>query len=468
MRAVLVEQTPEEREETMDVFMKAMSNNECRRLMEAVERIDPGFVEWGLERLEEAKRTSTTYKRVDIHGEDHLLGNTPEKIIEGKGKVAELLKQLDAEGFTCKDISVFSVATALASMFNAACLRPQDYFNLLAKTLYYNRKLHRLMIGLPDAGKQTKAAEKQQAKVCMEHGVEGPEVVRWWVMMSLVGRPFLKKHNDGWVDPRFGPMGTNGKVLSEKVFRTIFTQMGRLFFATGNVDVNALRTVQDTLAVEHIIELGMTTDAICITDLAREQRTSTENLTNAYNLRIVDATSLPVKHDGPVPFKGGVRKMIDARRVRHGRGSETSSDAGDSDVSGGGGGEAPVLASDGPLDDFDVQFIQVQREVAFEEMKARLKELKAEDGATSTGATGAAGGAAPVADGVVASAAPVPVAPEQGRRGPYKKAVRKSTPAEQDGIRKMVEAIGMAYQRAKARGPTDPVMHYMSRPRNYS
>lgn len=276
MRAVLVEQTSEEREETMGIFMEAMSNNGCRRLMEAIERIDPGFVEWGLGCLEEAKQVSTTYKRVDTHGEDHLLGNTPGKIIEGKGRVAALLKQLDAEGFTCKDISVFSVATALASMFNAACLRPQDFFNLLAKTLYYNKKLHRLMIGLPDAGKQTKAAEKQLARACMEHCVEGSEVVRWWVVMSLVGRPFLKKHNDGWVDPRFGPMGTNGKVLSEKVFRTIFAQMGRLFFATGNADVNALRTVQDTLAVEHIIELGMTTDAICITELAREQRTSKE------------------------------------------------------------------------------------------------------------------------------------------------------------------------------------------------
>lgn len=201
--------------------------------------------------------------------------------------------------------------------------------------------------------------------------------------------------------------------------------------------------------------------------------------------------------------------MIDARRVRHGRGSETCSVAGDCDVSGGGGGEAPILASDGPVDDFDVQFIQVQREVAFEEMKARLKKLKAEDESTSAGATGAAG-ATPVA-----AAAPVPSAPVQGPRGRYKKvrelgnvtislnfhgyfeslvlyrgrrkmrstnidvslflffklstqAVRTSTVVEQDGVRLMVEAIGMAYQRAKARGPADCVNHYMSLPRNYS
>lgn len=44
----------------------------------------------------------------------------------------------------------------------------------------------------------------------------------------------------------------------------------RLFSELGSVDVNAFRTTQDTLAVEHIIELWWKPDAICLDELARE------------------------------------------------------------------------------------------------------------------------------------------------------------------------------------------------------
>ncbi|CAM9300147.1 unnamed protein product, partial [Ectocarpus sp. 8 AP-2014] len=86
-RVPLVEDTPEERVETMDMFMGAMSANGCQRVMEAIETIDPGFVEWGLDRLTEAKTASTLFELDDIDGEEHLLGKTPEEVAEGEKRV---------------------------------------------------------------------------------------------------------------------------------------------------------------------------------------------------------------------------------------------------------------------------------------------------------------------------------------------------------------------------------------------
>lgn len=283
MRAKLLDLTPEEREETMDVFMTAMDKNVCGRVMDAIEKIDPGFVEWGKKRLKEAETVSTAYpNRDDIleipddgHGEDHLFGNT-RKVLAGKRRVADLLEKLEADGFICKGFSVFSVALALASLFNAACLRPQDFFFLVANALYYDKTYNRIKVRLPAEGKQTTAAEKEAARACMEHEVEGAEVVQWWVVMALVGRPFLKKHNNGQLDTAFGPLGTDGKALSEDVFGTVLDIVGRAFFATGNADVNALRTVQDTLAAEHMIELGIPKNSVIKRELARQQRTSEE------------------------------------------------------------------------------------------------------------------------------------------------------------------------------------------------
>ena len=42
-RVSLVEDTPEEREETMDMFMGAMSANGRQRVMEAIDKVDPRF-----------------------------------------------------------------------------------------------------------------------------------------------------------------------------------------------------------------------------------------------------------------------------------------------------------------------------------------------------------------------------------------------------------------------------------------
>ncbi len=79
----------------------------------------------------------------------------------------------------------------------------------------------------------------------MKHEREGAGVVEWWVVMTLVGRPFLKNHKEGF--EIFGPLGTDGEVLSERmhVFGVVVESIGKAFFATGNEDVNALRTAQE-------------------------------------------------------------------------------------------------------------------------------------------------------------------------------------------------------------------------------
>lgn len=193
----------------------------------------------------------------------------------------KLLDALEEDGFTSQDFVVFSVATALACLINGANLRPQDFFNLVAKTLYYKPGLGRMMIRLPVDGKQTKTAVKKLSTVCFEHGIEGADVVRWLAVMALVGRPFLKEANDGELDVMLGPLEMNGQALSSGVFGTVLRHVGVAFFALGSLDVNAFRTAQDTLAVEHIMELGLGPNAICIIELAREQRTSVE--VSSYN-----------------------------------------------------------------------------------------------------------------------------------------------------------------------------------------
>lgn len=104
--------------------------------------------------------------------------NTPEKVAEGEKRLAKLLEALEEDGFEFKDFVVFSVATALGALFNGANLRPQDFFGMVGETLYFKPELVRMMIRLPAEGKQTETAEKSQSAVCMEHGIEGEEVVR--------------------------------------------------------------------------------------------------------------------------------------------------------------------------------------------------------------------------------------------------------------------------------------------------
>lgn len=103
-RVVLLDQTPEEREKTMDMFMAAMHKNGCRRLMDAVKKHDPDFVEWGKERLAKARnngssplpgRDDAIERPDDGRSEDHLFGNTSDEIEHGQQRVRGLMANLE-------------------------------------------------------------------------------------------------------------------------------------------------------------------------------------------------------------------------------------------------------------------------------------------------------------------------------------------------------------------------------------
>lgn len=115
-----------------------------------------------------------------------------------------------------------------------------------------------------------------------------------------------------------------------------------------------------------------------------------QNVDNAYDLRIVNPTSLLRRDckDGRHSFKGGIRKMLVTRRLALEGGSETSSDACDTDVSGPDGGDDPV-------DDLDVEFIRVKKKADIKEGRKRLRLLKAENDAAAGGVTLACCGGAP-------------------------------------------------------------------------
>ena len=200
-----------------------------------------------------------------IVGEGHLVGNA-----EGAQRVENLLGALEEEGFPPRDFVIFRLALSLTRLFNGACLRPQDVSGLIARTTFCDPDNKRMRIRLPAGGKQTATAEQNQSTVCIQHGVYGHEVVRWAVV-ALVGNG---RANGGQLDMLWGPLGMNGKAISQGVFGTILERIGSSFFGLENVDVNASRTAQDTLAVELLIGEGFTKDTICVDELAREQRTS--------------------------------------------------------------------------------------------------------------------------------------------------------------------------------------------------
>lgn len=61
MRGVFSDQTPEERERTMHMFMAAMDKNGCRPLTDDTQKHDPRFVEWGKKRFVKAKKFSAAF-----------------------------------------------------------------------------------------------------------------------------------------------------------------------------------------------------------------------------------------------------------------------------------------------------------------------------------------------------------------------------------------------------------------------
>ncbi|CAM9869730.1 unnamed protein product [Ectocarpus sp. 6 AP-2014] len=197
-RIGLVDDSPEDRERNLEIYMRLVSVDGIRPVMEAIDKIDSEFIDWGVELFPEAKGVSTSFDRDDIKGIDHLFGGIREQVGE--------------EGV------VYS---------RSGCLF-----------------------------KQTDDADRELCNACKVHDIKGHGVVRWCMVMARVGRTMLKKHIKGKVSCMFGPLQANGAQMSPVgVFGKVFKELGRSFFGVGNMSVNAMWSTQDTIAVEQGLEI---------------------------------------------------------------------------------------------------------------------------------------------------------------------------------------------------------------------
>lgn len=275
-RVGMVEATAEEREQMIEIYTRLVFTNGIQSVMDAIGEVDPSFVEWGMERLAAAKEVSTSFERDEIKNDDHLFGTYPKEVTEGRRRVTGLVEKLEAKGITCRDFTVFSVATMLTIDVSGATIRTKDFFALLLKTMWYDKKAGVLKLGMPIKAKQSESADRKLEMACKEHDIHGHGIVRWCMVMAFAGREMLKKHNNGKVSRFFGPLQANGKQLSRSVFGDVFRECARSFFGEANMSIASMRSVQDTLAVEYGRELCLAKDHPAFVSLAKQQRTSTK------------------------------------------------------------------------------------------------------------------------------------------------------------------------------------------------
>lgn len=275
-RVGLVEATQEERESRIEIWTRLIYTNGIQSVMTAIGEIDEDFVEWGMDCMVAAKEVSTSFNRDEIKNDDHLFGTNPDGVKEGRARVAGIVDKLEEREvpITPRDFAVFSVATMLLFDVSGATIRTKDFFSLFIKTIWYNNKYDVLTIGMPIKAKQSDSADRKLEMACKEHEILGDGIVRWGMVLALVGREMLKRHNDGFVSSLFGPLQTTGKQLSRDVFGHVFKGCGRAFFGEANMSVSSMRSVQDTLAVEYGRELGLPKDHEAFVLLAKQQRTS--------------------------------------------------------------------------------------------------------------------------------------------------------------------------------------------------
>ncbi|CAB1099668.1 unnamed protein product [Ectocarpus sp. CCAP 1310/34] len=201
-------------------------------------------------------------------------------------RVLTLLEALEEDDVDSKDFGVFSLAT---HWHNGDTLHPEEFFGLVGETTCLRPSVGRMMIQLPTMGKQPESAVESLSAVCMEHGIEGAQVVR----------------------------------CQGVLFDTTREETRLAFFGLHNVDANAHRTAQDMLAIAHVIELRFTLDAMCLYELANDHWT-TKTLQRE-TFRPVSMTKM--SKEGEVSSNRDIRRMLDERPRRLSGGSNTPSDA---------------------------------------------------------------------------------------------------------------------------------------------
>ncbi|CAN0564103.1 unnamed protein product [Ectocarpus sp. 12 AP-2014] len=298
----------------MAVFQVSMGEK-MRPLMEAVVKHCPNFEFLATTCLVKAKKESGSYDKTvlpggarsesEVVGNDHLFGDTPERVATGKKWVDELVMALKADGFTCRDMCKFTVYMLLATLWNGANLRDGDILHLRANTAFYRNDVGRFVIRPPDVGKQTKTANTKLKNVLKQHEIHGAGVVQWCQMMSLVVRPFLEKQH-GAVAKEFRPLGPDGKELSDYIFKVAVRDVGRAYFEVDNLDIYSLRTSQTTMAYRFLKDVGLDTTHGSIQELSREQMTSDNPGENTYNMAKYDVIVQPKNLTRVFHCKGGM------------------------------------------------------------------------------------------------------------------------------------------------------------------
>ncbi|CAN0039066.1 unnamed protein product, partial [Ectocarpus sp. 12 AP-2014] len=316
---VILEPDSDDRKFTLLMAFQMSMGEKVRPMIEKVEELSKelkyDFFLQAATCLKNARLDSGSFDKVV--GEDHLLGRTSEDVEKGKAWIAGIVNGLDADGVSPQDWCRFSVVTKLGCLFNAACLRERSALNLAANTAYYNNERGRVAMRPPAKEKQHKTANKKLSTVLREHEIHGADVVRWVMVMNLVGRAFLRKHNKGKVHASFGPLNSNGTQISPDTFGKLFKDVMRAYFGVNNADVYSLRTSQDSQAVKDLLKAGANMDHPALLELAREQRTGGNNLIGAYCTYQFDRVAALVKDVVYLDFKGGLRRMSVEKRKRH-------------------------------------------------------------------------------------------------------------------------------------------------------
>lgn len=146
-KVVFTPDPPDRQFTLMSVFQVSLGEN-VRPLMKAVVKNCPNFELLATTCLVQARTASTLPVggiRAESHviGEDHLFGP------ETKKWVAELVKGLEADAFTCQDMCRFSVNWFLGVLWNGANLRDEDILFLRANTASYRNDEGRFVIRPP-------------------------------------------------------------------------------------------------------------------------------------------------------------------------------------------------------------------------------------------------------------------------------------------------------------------------------
>ena len=64
----------------IEIHTRLVFTNGIQPVMDAIDEVDPSFVEWGMDHLAAAKEESTRFERDEIKNDDHLFASYLEEV----------------------------------------------------------------------------------------------------------------------------------------------------------------------------------------------------------------------------------------------------------------------------------------------------------------------------------------------------------------------------------------------------